>query len=216
MQKGQFEPPHPEKGKVTEPAATPSDASVLSIPSLVLLDKMQHGETEARDELIRRYWPRLERWARGRVPAGARDLYDTGDLVQETMLTAFDKLDGFAPEHDGALFAYLRTAVLNRVRSMARTARRRGDKVELGERDVADQAPSPLEAAIGRDTVDRYERAMARLRPEDRDAIHMKIELDLPYDQIREALGKKTLTAARMSVSRALVRLAREMHHHAG
>ena len=59
---------------------------VGSLPTLILLEKMQQGEAAAQDELLRRYWPRLERWARGKLPAVARDLFDTGDLVQETMI----------------------------------------------------------------------------------------------------------------------------------
>jgi RNA polymerase sigma-70 factor (ECF subfamily) len=175
---------------------------------------MQEGDREARDELVRRYWPRLERWARGRLPAAARDLYETGDLVQETMIAALGRLDDFEPEHDAALLAYLRAAILNRIRTLAGRARRRGQALEL-DSGIVDPGPSPLERAIGREALERFERALARLRPEDRDAIHLKIELDLPYEQIVNALGKPTITATRMAVSRALARLAREMQRHA-
>ncbi len=185
-----------------------------ALPSLVLLARMQEGDAGARDELVRRYWPRLERWARGRLPAGARDLYETGDLVQETMMAALGRLADFEPEHDGALLAYLRAAVLNRIRTLAGRARRRGPALEL-DSGIVDPGPSPLEQAVGREAIDRFEQALARLRPEDRDAIHLKIELDLPYEQIASALGKPTITATRMAVSRALARLAREMERHA-
>ena len=195
-------------------ALEPPPVRVESLPSLVLLSRMREGETAALEELVRRYWPRLERWARGRLPDGARDLYDTGDLVQETMLAALGRLDEFVPEHDGALLAYLRTAILNRIRSLARRSLRPGEMIGL-DSEIVDLGHSPLEQAIGRDAVERYERALGRLRPEDRDAIHTKIELDLPYEQIAGALGKPTVTAARMTVSRALVRLAREMQRNA-
>ena len=195
-------------------AVEPRPAGVESLPSLVLLSRMRAGEAAALDELVRRYWPRLERWARGRLPDGARDLYDTGDLVQETMLAALGRLDEFVPEHDGALLAYLRTAILNRIRSLVRRSLRPGERIGL-DSEIADLGHSPLEQAIGRDAVERYERALGRLRPEDRDAIHTKIELDLPYEQIAGVLGKPTITAARMTVSRALVRLAREMQRNA-
>ena len=200
----------PPQEKPAELASSPLDA----LPSLVLLARLQQGETAARDELLRRYWPRLQRWASGRVPTGARDLYETDDLVQDTIVAALGRLEDFEPEHDGALVAYLRTAILNRVRSLARGARRRGDRVELHD-DLSHHGPSPLENVIGSEAVARYERALGRLRPEDRDVIHLKIELDLPYDQVASALGKPTITAARMAVSRALVRLAREMQRHA-
>jgi RNA polymerase sigma-70 factor (ECF subfamily) len=206
------EPPPSNPG---EAPPVPAESGPLdALPSLVLLARMQQGETAARDELMRRYWPRLHRWARGRLPVGARDLYETADLVQETMVAALGRLEDFEPEYDGALIAYLRTAVLNRVRSLARGAGRRGERVELRD-DLVHPDPSPLEEVIGRDALERYERALSRLRAEDRDAIHLKIELDLPYEQITTTLGKPTITATRMAVSRALARLAREMQRDA-
>jgi|SRR6188768_939509 len=184
--------------------------NLRSLPTLILLERMQQGATEARDELVRRYWPRLARWARGQLPPVARDLLDTGDLVQETMMAALGGLEHFSPRHDGALQGYFRTAMMNRIRTMAKRARRRGEKIDL-DSGIVGAGASPIEQVIGRDTLDRYERALARLSPGDREAIHLKVELDLPYPEITRGLGKPTITAARMAVSRALYRLAREM-----
>ncbi|PYR13910.1 MAG: hypothetical protein DMG00_05635, partial [Acidobacteria bacterium] len=55
------------------------------------------------------------------------------------------------------------------------------------------------------------EAALERLRDGDRLAVIMRIELDCKYEEIREALGKPSVAAAQMAVSRALVRLAEEM-----
>lgn len=185
-----------------------------SLPSLELLSRLKGGSEAARDELMRRYWPRLERWAHGRLPAGARDLHETRDLVQDTMLAALNRLEGFEPQHDGALPAYFRAVILNRIRTLAVRAKRRGEKVAL-ESAVVDTQPSPLEEVIGREALDRYERALSRLRPDDRAAIQLKVELGLPYPDIARELEKPTVTAARMAVSRALYRLAIEMRRHA-
>lgn len=185
-----------------------------SQPSLVLLKRMQSGDAAAREELIERYWPRLERWAHGRLPIGARDLHDTTDLVQDTLVAALNRLHEFAPEHDGALQAYFRVALLNRIRSLAKRARGHGQRVEV---DSVLQAggPSPLEEAIGRQALDNYERALDRLRSDDRAVIVLRIELDQPYEEIAAQLGKPTAVAARKAVSRALYRLAQEMQRDA-
>jgi RNA polymerase sigma-70 factor (ECF subfamily) len=201
-----------ENGETDRMPEAPLQGSIDALPSLILLDRLKHGDAKARDELVRRYWPRLQRWAHGRLPAGARDLHDTTDLVQETMVAALRRLDEFEPEHDGALQAYLRTAILNRIRKVAKRAGARGEKIEM-DSGVLDRSPSPLEQAIGRETLERYERALRRLRPDDREAIHLKLELALPYSEIAREMGKPTLTAARKAVSRALARLAREMQH---
>jgi RNA polymerase sigma-70 factor (ECF subfamily) len=71
--------------------------------------------------------------------------------------------------------------------------------------------PSPLEEAIGKEALERYEAALARLRPEDREAIIIRLELGLPYSEVAQALGKPSAAAAHMAVSRALLRLANEM-----
>ena len=197
-----------------DPAPPPGPGLLESLPSVVLLTRLREGSQAARDELVRRYWPRLERWARGRLPAGARDLHDTSDLVQETMLKALGRLDDFDPRHDGALLAYFRAAILNRIRTLATRAGRRGARIDL-ESGLIDAGPSPLEEVVGWDAMDRYERALARLKAEDREVILLRVELGMPYDEIAAELGKPTAGAARMAVSRALYRLALQMQRHA-
>jgi RNA polymerase sigma-70 factor (ECF subfamily) len=174
------------------------------------LERIAAGDTEALDRLLRRCLPALRRWARGRLPAWARDLLETDDLVQETLLRTVRSLDTFEPEHSGAFHAYLRRGVLNRIRDeLRRVGRqpRRGD----GLGAVADRRPSPLEDAVGRQALGRYERALERLAPPEREAVFLRVELGYPYREVAAALGKPSPDAARMAVSRALVRLAEEM-----
>ena len=63
----------------------------------------------------------------------------------------------------------------------------------------------------GREALDRYEAALARLRPEDREAIVGRVEMDCSYEELAAALGKPTADAARKAARRALLRLAEEM-----
>jgi RNA polymerase sigma-70 factor (ECF subfamily) len=70
-----------------------------------------------------------------------------------------------------------------------------------------DPAPSPLERAIGREGIERYEAALQRLKPEDREAIIARIELQQSYEEVAIALGKPNANAARSAVTRALARL---------
>jgi len=193
-----------------DPQAGPRPADAAPDSSLVLLERARHGDREAIDILAGRYLPRLRRWASGRLPLWARDLADTHDLVQETVFQTFRKIDGFQVRGEGALQAYLRQALLNRIRTEIRRVGRRPGLTEMNS-DVEDKSPSPLELAVGRETVDRYEAALGRLRPEDREAIVGRVELGLSNDQLAEALGKPSANAARMTVERALFKLAQEM-----
>jgi RNA polymerase sigma factor (sigma-70 family) len=178
--------------------------------SLDLLERARAGDRPALEALIARYLPRLRRWAGGRLPYWARDLADTQDLVQDTVIQAFKHIGRFEPAGDGALQAYLREAVMNRIRTEIRRTRRRPAAAAI-DSAIVDPAPSPLECAIGSEAIERYERALARLRPADRDAIIARVEMGLTHSELMHALGKPTANAARMAVERALFRLAHEM-----
>lgn len=178
--------------------------------SLELLSRARGGDREALERLCARYLPRLKRWAHRRLPAWARGPLETDDLVQESLLRTLAHLGEFEPRHEAALQAYVRQALLNRIRDEVRRAGRRLAAVEL-DSEQPDPSPSPLEQTIGRDAVERYEAALARLKEEDRAAIVAKLELGGSYQELAASLGKPSADAARMAVSRALVRLAEEM-----
>ena len=175
-----------------------------------LIEKARDGDADALDRLFARHLKPLQRWASGRLPKWARDLTDTDDLVQDTLLRTFKRIDAFEPRRVGALQAYLRQAILNRLRDELRRKGRQGPSVGLDDIDL-EGGGSPLEEAIGREAVERYERALERLKPEEREAIVARIELGYSYDDLAEALNKPTADAARKSAERALVRLAEEM-----
>src|SRR3954452_22439030 len=85
-----------------------------------LLRRAAEGDGEAADRLFSRYAPALRQWARGRLPRFARDIADTSDIVQETLLQTFRNLDHFEYRGDGALLAYLRQSLMNRIREELR------------------------------------------------------------------------------------------------
>ena len=175
-----------------------------------LIERAKRGDADAVDRLFARYLPALRRWASGRLPRWTRDLMDTDDLVQETVIRAVKRLEHFEARHEGALQAYLRQAIVNRIRDEVRRSKRAPATAPLSE-NAADLAASPLESAIGAEALERYEAALARLRPEEREAIVARVEMDGSYQEVAQALGKPSPDAARMAVSRALLRLAEEM-----
>jgi RNA polymerase sigma factor (sigma-70 family) len=175
-----------------------------------LLERARSGDQEALEQLFGRYLKPLQRWARGRLPGWARDLADTDDLVQDTLVQTFKKIEDFEPRRVGALQAYLRQAVLNRIRDEFRRKRRQPEMTELNGLERA-RAASPVEEAIGHEEVDRYESALTRLRPEDREAIIARVEMGYSYEELAEALGRPSPDAARKAAQRALLRLAEEI-----
>ena len=178
--------------------------------TFTLIERARAGDAEALDQLFARFRKPLQRWASGRLPKWARDISDTEDVVQETLLQTFKRIGEFEPRRVGALQAYLRQAVLNRIRDELRRKGRQPPATDLDDVEV-DSAESPLEQAIGREAVERYEQALARLKAEEREAIIARVEMGYSYEELAEALGKPTADAARKTAQRALVRLAEEM-----
>jgi len=178
--------------------------------SFELIRRVKTGDADALDRLLRRHLPALRRWASGRLPRGVRDLSDTDDLVQDTVIEALKHVHTFEPRRDGALQAYLRQAIVNRIRDEIRRAHRRPAAADLTDA-VPTTTASPLAEAIGQEMLDKYEAALAALDEEEREAIVARVELGQSYAEVAAALGKPTQDAARMAVQRALVRLAIKM-----
>lgn len=195
-----------------EPDAAAARPDPRLLATLDLLRLSRSGDERARDALLGRYLPRLRRWASGRLPMRARSLFDTADLVQETLLRVLQGLDRIEERGPGGFQAYVRQAVLNRIRDEVRWAARRPGPDGVPE-SLPDRSPSPLENAIGAELLDRYERALAGLTPEERELLLLRIELDFDYAEIATMTGRPSRDAARMGVQRALGRLAEAMGH---
>lgn len=178
--------------------------------TVTLLARVRAGDRPARERLIRRYLATLLRWGHGRLPSHARDLSDTQDLVQITLLKALDHLGSFEPRREGAFLAYLRTILLNEVRGEIRRVARRPRRQPLSD-DLAEPRPSPVEQAIGSAALRAYERALSTLAAEEREGVILRIEMGYTHEQVAEALGKPSADAARMLVARAMVRLTKAM-----
>lgn len=176
----------------------------------ILITRARSGDRAARDAIFERYLPRLQRWAHGRLPRWARDMADTHDLVQETLLQTFKHIERFEPRGELALQVYLRQAVANRVRDELRRFGRRPLRDPLGDAHAAPE-PSPLDEAIGSEAAERYERALAALSEADRELIVARVEMSYTYEELAAALGKPSAEAARKASERALVRLAAGM-----
>lgn len=178
--------------------------------TLELVDLVRQGDRDALERLVARHVGPLRRWITGRMPYAARDLADTDDLVQDVLVRTLGTIGTFEVRGAGALQAYLRQALTNRVRDELRRHGRAPIRLDLDEIElVADD--SPLERTMGREVVDRYRTALAQLPPEDREAVVARLEMDCSYAEIAEMLGKPSADAARKATARALVRLAGAM-----
>jgi RNA polymerase sigma-70 factor (ECF subfamily) len=178
--------------------------------SVDLLLKAQAGDEESLNRLLARYLPRLRRWASGRLPWALRTMLDTGDLVQDAVVNALPHLNRLEIRTEHAFQFYLQRAVKNRIIDLHKRAGRRPVREELPE-DARAPDNSPEVKAIQAEALERYERALASLKNEESQALVLRVELGFDYQAIATQLGKPSADAARMAVTRAMVRLADKM-----
>jgi RNA polymerase sigma-70 factor (ECF subfamily) len=177
-----------------------------------LLAKVRNGDAMARDQLVATYLPMLKRWAHGRLPTYARDLAETDDMVQNTLIKALHKLDSFSSIREGAFLAYLRKILLNNIRMEIRRFANQSDLRRAQHRgQEPPAAASALEQALGTEVIEKYERALLKLSDKAREAVILRVELGYSYPEIAAAIEANSANAARMMVARSLYQLAEHM-----
>jgi RNA polymerase sigma-70 factor (ECF subfamily) len=180
-----------------------------------LLTRVRAGDEDARERLLVRYLALLKRWARGRVPPRARGFADTDDLVQVTLLRALNAVSHFEPHREGAFLAYLRTILMNQLRTVVKRADA-GPPLHSLPSQLEGPDTTPLEQAIGADAIEAYEAALASLTEDQQQAVVLRIELGLSFQQVADAMESPSPDAARMLVARGLAHLSERMVEHAG
>ena len=201
----------PPMAPLDDPRANLGERPPTEAESTVqLLERIQRGDQAALDALFARYLVPLRRWATGRLPLWARNANDTHDLVQDTLLNAFRNLNRFEPRREGAFQAYLRQAVMNKIRDYVRR-RTVTPAADTLDEHAHGRPGSQFDDFVGLETLERYEAALSRLSDADREAIIGRVELGNTYEELARALDKPSADAARMTVARALLKLADEM-----
>ena len=183
------------------------DVVLTSEPTEQLLRRIRAGEAAAKQALYERCLPLLRRWAHGRLPNYVRDIADTDDLVQVTLLRALNHVDRFQADRSGCFLAYLRQILLNEVRSEVRKRKRRGDTVDIDEVPLPDDSASVVEHLVGQERMRSYESALAALDREQQSFITMRLEFGMSYQEIAVETANSP-DAVRMRVTRALKTLA--------
>jgi RNA polymerase sigma factor (sigma-70 family) len=179
-------------------------------PTVVLIHQVRAGDRSARERLMQRFLPALRNWAHGRLPRHARDLHETDDLVQLTLVRALDKIGDFESLGPGSFLAYLRQILLNQVRDEIRRQQRRPLSTELDPEMAEIDAPSLVEQLAGEERVRAYETALKSLPERQQALILMRLEFGMSYPEIAAEVGG-TPDAARVMVARAIVQLSSKL-----
>ena len=203
------QPPKPASAETPRRARAKPEADDLT-STAVLVARVQQGSAAARERLAGRYLAILRRFAHGRLPARARDLMDTDDLVQVTVIRALQKLNSIDPSRKGGFLAYMRQILMNQVRDEIRRVNRAPGRADLVDA-IPSKSLSPLEETLQRELMEAYEKGLSRLSKDQRQALVLRLEHGYSYQQVAEAIGSPSPDAARMLVSRSLARLAKSV-----
>jgi RNA polymerase sigma factor (sigma-70 family) len=179
---------------------------VIAEPSDTPTDGLADAGALAR--ALEAHLPWLRRWAHGRLTRRARSSADTGDVVQDVFVRVFARLDLFQPRSRRALAAYLRAAVRNRILDEHRRAARWETTEQVDTLETCE--PSPLDRTVDGETRRRYRRALATLTARERALVVAHLELEFSHAQLGCMIGRSP-HAARMALTRAMARLAREV-----
>jgi RNA polymerase sigma-70 factor, ECF subfamily len=174
--------------------------------------EIHRGHKGTLEFLISQYLPSLRRIARRHLSDHVRSSVDADDVVQDALVSTLRRLPHFVSHHPGALLAYLRRAICNRIIDVKRKSARQGEWIALPD-DCAAQASSPLQRIIDKEDMRRYRAALRRLKPRDRRLILMRVEQQLPFQEIGRQLHLTSPNAARVALVRALNRLVSALEH---
>lgn len=194
--------------RVDEPSDTPGRGGLDSATIEAYLGKVRAGDQAALEELLARVEPYVRRMAHGKLPGIARPMADTEDLVMLTLRCAYSNLSHFEMRHEGSLIAYLRCILVNQIRDQIRRAQREPRREPLSD-ELRDDVPSPDDAVIAREAEATYRELLAALRKSQRDAITLRVERGMSYEEIAEEMGLRSADSARMRVARGLEHMSR-------
>ena len=162
---------------------------------LDLIARWKAGEQRAATLLVQRHAVAVARFV---ASIGARD--DVEEVVQDTFVRAFASIDGF--RGDSSLRTWLFTIARRLLLDRRRSARRRGEQVEVQESDVATEYDL-LDGVVADETQRRLQAALAKLSPTQREVFVLRVSEGMSYAEIADTVGT-TEGAARVHYHNAM------------
>lgn len=182
------------------------------------IDAARQGNRDALNEIFDGLRPYFRRQAEKRLDARLSVKTSPSDIVQETFVRAFEGFAGFRGTTRGELIAWLQGILRHRLLTAQRHYRG-ADKRSLAREKVdserSDVQPTNLESphqspsglAIVREEIERLEEELKRLPERQEQAIRLRNELHLSFEEVGQALDC-TPDAAQKLWARAVKQLS--------
>lgn len=189
----------------------------------------QRGDRPALEELFTRYFERIRRIAERRLGPGLRRDLDAADIVQDSMAVALRKLPQFRLQGEDSFVHWMGTIVEHQItdraswqhaksrdhaREVALDAGSSVDQPARPVRQVADEDPSPLQAAALQEARDLVVESLACLDDAHREVVLLREYEGRSWEDIARRTGHASPDAARMFHTRALELLCARMTAH--
>jgi RNA polymerase sigma factor (sigma-70 family) len=186
-----------------------SDVTVSGKLDRELVARACQGDSDAQDSVLRQCVVPLSRFANSLLPLHVRNLTEPQDVVQDVLVSAAARLEYIWCDNEGALLSYLLRSVRHRVVDVIRRSSRRPQAL-APLHDVPAADPSPLDAVMRAQDGVRLRRALTQLASRDRRAVMLRLRHH-SYAEIAARIDSPTANAARVTVRRAVERLARTL-----
>lgn len=190
-------------------------------PTQELLHRLAEGEEAALERLLERHRPALRQMIEMRMDRMLRRRVDASDIVQDVLVEANRRLPEYLRQRQLPFHLWLRQIARDRMIDAHRRHRgaerrsldREQHEAVLDDRSafdlvgqLMDRQATPATDAIRREMAQRFEAALVRLEPRDREVILMRHFEHLSNQETAQALGL-TEPAAGMRYLRALRKL---------
>ena len=185
--------------------------------TLLQVDAAKAGDRDALEELFARYGPRVRTVVR--FEAASADPSAIEDLVQESLLKAFERIDQFEAAGPDSFRHWIARIAVNQVRDRYRhdrRAKRGGGRVRtfsdafssgMGRAVPGSRMPTPSEVASGHEAEEELRAALEQLSARHREVILQRDFLGRSHDEIAAELGYRSAVPVRALYHRARARL---------
>ncbi len=186
-----------------------------------LVREAQSGQSDARNELFKRYSDRVLGIVRARIGPRLRRNVESGDIAQEALIEALQSLDRFETRGESSLIRWLATIVQNRISARAKYfgAERRSSAREIALDGLGNEHESSIDppARVNTPSLEvrnaeeqgLVEECLHELPENYRELILMRDYAGSSWEEVAESIGSASPDAARMMHTRARTQLGK-------
>ena len=191
--------------------------------TLDLLAQAKKGDGAALSDLLERYSDRVLEVVRIRLGRPLRESLESRDILQETMIDAFQGFDRYELREDAHFVNWLARIAEHRIlrsaeyhgaqKRDARRAvpleRRRGPDSEVEEIDIPSRGPGAATQLVNDEQRDLVADCVASLPERYREVIAMRDYVGAEWEEVAKETGHSSANAARMTHNRARMALGK-------